>query len=157
MANFFLIQIVWLAILATFVFAIWKGGQAERWAGSLVVAGAIFAFAMHKIVPADLLPTALLGGEFLLALGFLTLAVRFASLWLGAAMLLQAVQFMLHAWYLLSERPRDTFYSMVNNVDTIGILICIIVGTATAWRRRSAAEASASGASGGESPGATDL
>ncbi|MBI1405018.1 MAG: hypothetical protein GC145_02710 [Caulobacter sp.] len=154
MANFFLIQIVWLAILATFVFAIWKGGQAERWAGSLVVAGAIFAFTMHRTVPGDLLPTALLAGEFLLALGFLALAARFASLWLGAAMLLQAVQFMLHAWYLLSERPRDIFYSLVNNIDTIGILICIIVGTATAWRRRSALERQEAAAG---SPGPVDL
>lgn len=140
MPYFVLIQIVWLTILGTFVFAVWKGGQAERWAGSLVVIGAIYAFALHRMVGAELLPTLLLVGEFFLALGFLALAVRFASLWLGGAMLMQAVQFMLHAWYLLTEKPSDNFYSLVNNVDTIGILLCIILGTVATWRRRSAVE-----------------
>jgi hypothetical protein len=143
MPNSVLVQIVWLSILATFLFAIWKGGQAERWAGSLVVGGSIYAFLIHRTVDPDMLSTALLGGEFLLAMGFLALAIRFASLWLGGAMLLQAVQFMLHAWYLLGEKPADMLFSIINNIDTIGILLCIVVGTVTAWRRSRAASGQA--------------
>lgn len=135
MPNSLLVQIVWLAILATFLFAIWKGGRSERWAGSLVVAGSIYAFVIHRAISGETLATALLAGELVLAMGFLGLAIRYASLWLGGAMLLQAVQFMLHAWYLLGEIQADIFFSIINNIDTIGILLCIVLGTLTAWRR----------------------
>jgi hypothetical protein len=139
MPNSVIVQIVWLAILATFVFTVWKGGVAERAAAALVVAAALAAFAIHRLLPPEVHPIALLTGEFLLAAGFLVLAVRFTSLWLGAAMLLQAVQFSLHAWYLVAERPRDILYSVINNIDTVGILICILLGSVAAWRRREAA------------------
>jgi hypothetical protein len=51
-------------------------------------------------------------------------------------MLLQAVQFTLHAWYMLLERPRDALFSTINNVDTLGILACVLFGSIVAWRRR---------------------
>ena len=130
---------IWLTIFLTFALSIWKGGTAERWAGSLVVLGALTALAIHRTVPADMLPLVLLFAEFLLACGFLVLAVRYANLWLGAAMLLQAVQFSLHAWYLLVERPRDALFSTINNIDTVGILACVLMGSVIAWRRRSGA------------------
>jgi hypothetical protein len=134
---------IWLTILATFILSVWKGGVAERWAGSLVAAGALSAFIIHRTVPDGAIPLVLLFAEFLLACGFLALAVRFAFLWLGAAMLLQAVQFTLHAWYLLLERPRDPLFSMINNIDTMGILACILFGSLLAWRRRAAPDLSA--------------
>ena len=56
-------------------------------------------------------------------------------------MLLQAGQFSLHAWYLVSALERDRFYAIVNNLVTIGILICILVGTLIAWSRRARAVA----------------
>lgn len=127
---------IWLTIFLTFALSFWKGGTAERWAGSLVVAGALVALALHRTLAEDLLPLALLFAEFLLACGFLVLAVRYASLWLGGAMLLQAVQFSLHACYLLVERPRDALFSTINNIDTVGILACVILGSVIAWRRR---------------------
>jgi hypothetical protein len=127
---------IWLTILATFVLSVWKGGAAERWAGSLVAAGALSAFMLHRTVPEAALPMALLAAEVLLACGFLALSVRYACLWLGAAMLLQAVQFTLHAWYMLLERPRDALFSTINNVDTLGILACVLFGSIVAWRRR---------------------
>jgi hypothetical protein len=136
MSNTVIVQIVWLSILGAFVFAVFRGGVAERWAAGMVVAAALAAFVMHRLVSAEMLPLALLTGEFLLAVGFLVLAVRFASLWLGGAMILQAVQFSLHAWYLVAERPRDILYSVINNIDTMGILLCIVLGTAATWRRR---------------------
>jgi hypothetical protein len=139
MPNYVIVQIVWFAILGVVVFSIWKGGVAERLAGCLMAAGAMYGYAV-KIVPQDFQTLALLTGDFLLALGFLGLAVRYTSLWIGGAMLFQAVQFTLHAWYMLGEKPRDIFHGVVNNLDTVGILVCLIVGTATAWRRRIAAE-----------------
>lgn len=138
MPNSVIIQLVWLAILGTVVFSIWKGGPAERRAGFLIGLGALVAFAIHRLAPEEAQPLALLTAEFALAVGFLILAVRYGSLWLGGAMLLQAVQFSLHAWYLLAERQHDILYSIINNADTVGILVCINLGTLSAWRRRTA-------------------
>jgi uncharacterized membrane protein YdjX (TVP38/TMEM64 family) len=68
----------------------------------------------------------------------LILAVRFASLWIGAAMILQAAQFSLHAYYLVMELPHDRLHAWINNTDDWGILIAILVGTVLAIRRRAA-------------------
>ncbi|HYE45505.1 MAG TPA: hypothetical protein VEA44_06990, partial [Caulobacter sp.] len=139
MPSYILVLIVWVAILATVVFSVWKGGVAERWAGCLVGGGAVYGFLVARFLGDEWRTLAFLSGDFLLALGFLGLAVRYASLWLGGAMLLQAVQFMLHAWYMLGEREADLLHGVVNNADTMGILVCITFGTVTAWRRRNAA------------------
>ena len=45
------------------------------------------------------------------------LVVRYASLWLGVTMMLQAVQFSLHAYYLVMERPHDLLHAWVNNLN----------------------------------------
>ncbi|MDP1962217.1 MAG: hypothetical protein Q8K93_08455, partial [Reyranella sp.] len=74
-------------------------------------------------------------GEGLLAFGFLALAIRYASLWLGAAMILQGIQFSLHAFYLVMERGHDRLFAAVTNVVTMGIIIGILVGTTLAWRQ----------------------
>ena len=58
-----------------------------------------------------------LAGDLVCAVTLLMLVVRYASLWLGAAMLLQAVQFSLHAYYLVTDRPHDLIHAWVNNLD----------------------------------------
>ena len=128
--------ILWASGIAVTGFALWKGGQAERIGASLYLTCAIATELAHMIwVPEDaVLP--LLVIDFALAFGFLMLAVRFASIWLGAAMILQAVQFSLHAWYLVTERPHDLFYFRVNNLDTIGVTLVLVIGTILSWRRR---------------------
>ena len=68
--------------------------------------------------------------------------VRLAELPLPeATALFQAAQFTLHAYYLVTEMPRDRLYSIINNVDTVGVLVCILTGTLVAWRRRSRLQA----------------
>lgn len=54
------------------------------------------------------------------------------------AELVQGIQFSLHAYYLVGGLARDNTYAMVNNLDSIGVLLCILVGTLLAWRRRRA-------------------
>ena len=51
-------------------------------------------------------------------------------------MLLQAAQFSLHAYYMVAELAHDWNYARINNVDTTGINLMIIIGTVIAWRRR---------------------
>ena len=82
--------------------------------------------------------TLLLALDFLCAVTFLLLAVRYANLWLGAAMIFQAAQFSMHAYYLVMELPHDRMHAWINHGDDWGILISICVGAALAMRRRTA-------------------
>lgn len=126
----------WLVTLLICAFAWFKGGPAERIGGLIVLVSGVVAMAIHAGAPEDLKPLLLLADEAFMAGGFLFLALRYMSLWLGGAMLLQAIQFSLHAYYLVIELPHDRRYALVNNLDSLGVLICILVGTILAWRRR---------------------
>jgi hypothetical protein len=117
----------------------WKGGRAEQYGASLKLATSLIALAVHQILGQGSISGALLTADGLLAVGFLALAIRYASLWIGAAMLIQAGQFSLHAWYLVTDLRLDRFYAIANNMVTASILACILVGTLIAWRRRSKA------------------
>ena len=72
----------------------------------------------------------------LLALALLLLALRHATRWLGVAVLLQSVQFSLHAYYLVQAKRYDSFYILVNNSVSSGVLLCILTGTLLARRKR---------------------
>jgi len=139
MFVFLIAPLIWFAILALVLFAWVKGGQAERLGGAAVVASALVAFLIHRLLPDGIQPVALLADEAALAAAFLVLAMRFVSPWIGVAMILQAVQFSLHAFYLVVERPHDTLYKAVNNVNTIGVLLCILFGTMAVMRKRARA------------------
>jgi hypothetical protein len=118
-------------------FAAWKGDAAARIAGAVnLVVGVglpIFGAITGNVQIGEVLE---LTGDFVWAVVLLMLVVRYASLWLGVTMLLQAVQFSLHAYYLVMERSHDLIHAWVNNLDELGITICIVIGTVQAIRRR---------------------
>lgn len=126
----------WGATLLVCGLAWWKGELPEKLGAALKLGTSLIALAVHHLLKQDAISVALLTADGLLAAGFLVLAIRYASLWIGAAMLLQAGQFSLHAWYLVSGLERDRFYAIANNLVTISILACILVGTLISWRRR---------------------
>src|SRR6185312_15954673 len=117
--------VVGFNLLAALI-AAWQGDRAARIAGavsgfnsvSLVIYGAITGNSQIGEVLE-------LAGDLVWAVGLLMLVVRYASLWLGVTMLLQAVQFSLHAFYLVMERPHDLIHAWVNNLNEVGISICI--------------------------------
>jgi len=125
-----------IPLLATAIFAWWKGDRPEHFGGSLNVLAAVFAYAVNFLLRPQDRPVALLAVDAALAIGFLALAILYTSLWLGAAMLLQAAQFSLHAYYIVTAKPHDNFYAIVNNVNTTGVQVAILVGTLSSWRRR---------------------
>ncbi|MBI5942609.1 MAG: hypothetical protein HY859_19575 [Caulobacterales bacterium] len=131
----------WGATFLVCVLAWWKGGRAEQYGVSLKLATSLVALAVHHLLKQGAISGALLTADGVLAVGFLALAIRYSSLWIGAAMLLQAGQFSLHAWYLVNALERDRFYAIANNLITAGILACILVGTLISWRRRAKAAA----------------
>ncbi|WP_269716077.1 hypothetical protein [Caulobacter sp. NIBR2454] len=110
--------------------------MAERYGSLAILTGGVLAWAVHGLFPSGGVPTALLALDGILAVALLFLAMRYGRAWLGAAMLLQGIQFSLHAYYFVGEREHDLTYSLVNNLVTIAILVAIIVGTFGAMRRR---------------------
>lgn len=125
-----------VATVLTVAFALWKGDWATR---AAAVAYAILNTATFVFMPkvGDVSSeTILLALDFICAVTFLLLAVRYANLWLGAAMIFQAAQFSLHAYYLVMELPHDRLHAWINNADDWGIMISIVVGVAMAIRRR---------------------
>jgi len=129
-----------LAVIFTVcALALVKGGPAERFGAMIVLSTTLGVELIHMLAPQDMQSLLLLGIDGLIAGGFLLIALRYTSLWLGAAMLLQAVQFSLHAYYLVTQLPLDRNYKVINNIDTGGVLLCILIGTVMTWRQRAAA------------------
>lgn len=121
--------------LLTCAFALWKGGPAERIAAAIIVANVVFGFLNWSFVQSQIVD---LGIDGLSALALLAVTLRFASPWLGAAMLVYALQFGLDAYYLVLERPSasDKLHVAINNADSLAISLCLAAGTIVAWRRR---------------------
>jgi hypothetical protein len=126
----------WIPLIGTALFAFWKGGPAERVGGSMFLIGAAFGTFInlglevgHRQVPQLIV-------DGVLATGFLALAVRYTSLWVGGSMLLLAVQFSLHAYYFVTHKNADYFHALVNNINNAGVLVFLVVGTMATWRQR---------------------
>lgn len=132
-------QIVLGLVILSVAFAWWKGGRPER-VGSLFNGVICIGVPLVQAVIHESLHTLpILIADGVLAMGFLILAIRYASLWLGAAMILQAMGFMMHSALLLELiRNPEYFYYAAMNVMSLGVLLSIILGTAYAWavRRR---------------------
>ena len=125
-------------IFAVCLFAMVKGGAAERYAGMIVAASTIGVEIIHLTTRGELQGLLLLAVDGFVGVGFLLLALRYASFWLGGALLLQAIQFSLHAYHFVTGARRGYTYALINNLDSAGVLLCILLGAAMAWRRRAA-------------------
>jgi hypothetical protein len=117
------------------LFALWKGGPAERATAIVVILnvlvgllGTLFGGASEGLIR--------LVNDGLTALVLLGVTLRYGALWMGGVMLFFAAQFAMHSYYLVTERPNDYWHALINNVDFSGIIWCLIVGTLVAWRAR---------------------
>lgn len=112
--------------------ALWKGDFAERVGGANVVLSILSGL----LLPESAQALARLTLDGLTAISLLIITVSFASFWLGGVMLLYAVQFSLHAFYIVTSRPVDVLYAWINNLNFLGIVICLLVGAIVGWRQR---------------------
>lgn len=127
------------ANLSVAAFAIWKGDGAVRWAALTQLCTSVDTL-LTPALGADWNETFELGAGLVAAVIYLLLAVRFANLWIGAAMLLQAAEFSLDSFYLVTDRPLDHLHAWINNTCEWGIVLCILVGAVLAiFRRRTMA------------------
>ena len=120
------------------LFALWKGGVAERATAVVVILNVCIGEAGNFLAP-DSDSVIRLVNDGLTALLLLGVTIRYGALWMGGVMLFFAAQFSLHSFYLVTDRPHDVLHALVNNIDFLGIILCLLVGTAVAWRRRSRA------------------
>ena len=121
--------LLWILSVATVLLAWLRGGPAERLGATMILVGNLLVVAIHFLVPGEPLALALLMTDAALAVGFLIVAMRYLSPWLGLAMILQAIQFSLHAYYLVGEKPHDDLYRAINNFNTFAILLIILAAT----------------------------
>jgi hypothetical protein len=121
--------LLWILSVATVLLAWLRGGPAERLGATMIFVGNLFVVAIHFLVPVEPQALALLMTDAALAVGFLIVAMRYLSPWLGLAMILQAIQFSLHAYYLIGEKPHDYLYRAINNFNTFAILLIILAAT----------------------------
>jgi hypothetical protein len=138
-----IVQLLTVFGLTVCVLSLWKGGVAERIGAALVLTSILFSLFGAMYLPSEVFLVAQMVGDALVALGLLVLAVRYASLWLGGAMLLYAAQFTLHSFYFVTQRPNDLFHATMNNINFLGVIFCVGVGAVTAMRRRLRARAPA--------------
>lgn len=129
----------WTATLVVCGLAWLRGSAAERWGAVIILVGSIVSLAVQLLLPARPQAIVSLLCEGIYGFAFLMLALRYASPWLGGAMLLQAIQFSLHAYYLVGERTHDDAYRLVNNLNSVGVLICILFGVFATWRKQTRA------------------
>lgn len=128
------------------LFALWKGGTAERGVAVVIIVNIVIGEVGSMLTSGndDLIRFI---DDGLTALVILAITIRYGALWMGGVMLFYAMQFSLHSFYLVTGRPRDFIHAIVNDVDFTGIVWCLVIGAAVAWRHRvhtSKAEAEAS-------------
>jgi hypothetical protein len=133
-------QVVLVVTFITVAFAWWKGDRPER-IGSLFNAICSIGAVLFQVLSQQQFGTTpILVADGLLATGFLILALRYASLWLAAAMVLQAATFLIHASLLMGllpeGQPPHFYYYATMNVLGMAVMISILLGTAGAWYRR---------------------
>lgn len=119
--------------LVACLFAFAKGGQGEQIGAGVILANLFAMMISNQVLGKNQI--VVLGIDALTAFALLAVTLRYASLWLGGVMLLYALQFTLHAFYFVSERPRDRLHVVANNVDFFAVSLCLVIGTAVAWRR----------------------
>ena len=135
-------QFSFVALFVCCGLAVWKGGPAERSGALMILATWLGATVIQALVKAYILPILFLASDAVLAAGLLLLAVRFSSLWMGAAMLLQATGLSLHAAYFAAEKADLSphilrLYIAGKNAASFTMLMVILAAGITAWIKRS--------------------
>lgn len=134
------------------LFALWKGGRAERAAAVIVLINALIGEASHWLAP-DSDDIIRLVNDGLTALSLLVVTVRYGAPWMGGVMLFFAAQFAMHSFYMVTERPTgDYLNALINNINFMGIIWCLVIGTAVAWRSRAKARRASLAAAAPRSP-----
>ncbi len=135
------------ASTASSLFALWKGDKAARYGALLRISVttlgipiqyAIFLFTHHTMFDVaiyDLTTTAIV------SFGFLYLALRYASPWLAAAMVIQGCEFYTDRVFLDTNPYEKFIYAIQQNLIVTGVAGVLFLATLSAIRQRAKARA----------------
>jgi hypothetical protein len=146
-------QLSFVALFGVCGLALWKGGPAERGGAVLILLTWLGAMVELALSRQYISAVPFLLSDAVLAIGLLILAIRYSSLWMGAAMLLQAIGLSFHAAYFGADQGEISkhvlrFYVLGKNLASGSMLLVILAGALASWRKRSlglaAAQAKAS-------------
>lgn len=137
-------MVVWigLALLVSITALAWfKGGAAERYGAILNASGYLSITALQFASNGHMPLAPMVWADLLIATGFLWLSVRYNSLWLGVAMMLQGAEFAIHTQYLtsLGEQPivfGIRLYALGENLISLAVLLTLLGATLTTMRKR---------------------
>lgn len=136
MGNSLLTKIEIALMAGACALSLLRGGAAERWGAALIVGVYILAD-ISIFVAFPHFPTIInFGLDFGLAVGLLVVAIRFSSLWLGGAMMLQSIALCSYGLTASGDGLQVRSYIVLNNVLSLLMLGCIVAGTVGSWRRR---------------------
>lgn len=136
-------QIGLIVLILVCVLVLAKGARPERIAALLVAASWSGLLVWQALSRQKVPEMALLVSDFVVATGFLLLAVRYASLWLGAGMLFQGAAFAMHLLHLSDPGENLRTYVMTVNLLSYAVLATIGGAAAVTWRARIRARKSA--------------
>ena len=128
----------WAMIGVSLTMSWWKGSWAERYGALLLLFSNVSSDVAMALAFPHTPQMLLFIIDFLLAVGLLALALRFSSLWLGLAMLLQSIALFAHAYVFGGDGLDELHWMIINNVISALMLGCIIVATMASWRARHA-------------------
>ncbi|MCR5874186.1 hypothetical protein LRS10_08445 [Phenylobacterium sp. J426] len=133
-----IVQLLLALIVLGCAFGVWKGDLPERVGALIILLNAALTLAVGGLLDDHVgyLFNMVLDG--VTAVAFLLMTTQWGRLWLGAAMLIYAAQFALRSYYLVTDRPHDNLHALINNANFMALVICVVVGTIVAWRRRAA-------------------
>lgn len=130
------------ALLATVLFAWSQGGRAERLGAALLILGWVAARLAQPLIGHASGPPSFLS-DAIDASGFLWVAIRYSSLWLGPTLLFYSGDFALDALQMgqvaLPPWHGMTAYPLLNGLINYLVLVAVVGGTlATMIKRRRA-------------------
>jgi hypothetical protein len=124
------------------VLAVLKGDKPERFGALLFICPTLIGDALQFISGqlgyslAGALPYIDLATTFATCVGFLYLAVRYASQWLAAAMVVQGAELYFARSYIDSDPPNLHVYALEVNLITATVGMILISATITSWLGR---------------------
>ena len=126
----------WIALVFVSGLSAFRGAAAER-SGALIILGVNIASDIAIVVTSPNVPQMMLFWlDLVLAFGLLAITLKFSSLWLGAAMLLQSIILFVHALALADDEVSSFSFMLTNNLVSWAMYACLLCATLMSWRNR---------------------
>jgi hypothetical protein len=135
-----LLQAEIILIFVCCALGILRGGPAERIGALAILSSYVIADVALGLAGPRFPITTIFLVDFVLALTLLAVALRYSSLWLGCAMLLQSIALCSQGLAFGGDGLGAHEQLWLNNCVSMLMMACILAGSISAWRRRNKAQ-----------------